>query len=174
MKRFLALVLLIVFVLGLTACTTNRTDNSKPSINNSTDDTHSTTPNAANSESIITMEATDENTNQYGTLQNMINTYGFPFEFWNTEGMSFYQFTFTENNAEREWSEAGNGIAPISNLSWSIVGDELYITGEWEDTFTLDIHTGIATSLTDGRKYKIRIAVWEGDFETPTWKHYSE
>ena len=120
------------------------------------------------------METTDENSNQYGTLQNMINTYGFPFNFWNTEGMSFYQFTFTENNAEREWSEAGNAITPISNLSWSIVGDELFITGEWEETFTLDINTGIATSLTDGRKYKIRIAVWEGDFETPTWKHYSE
>lgn len=174
MKRILALFFVMVYVLGLTACSINRTDNSKPSINNSTDDTHSTTPNATNSESNITMEATDENTNQYGTLQNMINTYGFPFEFWNTEGMSFYQFTFTENNAEREWSEAGNGIAPISNLSWSIDGDELFITGEWEETFTLDINTGIATSLTDGRKYKIRVAVWEGDFETPSWKHYSE
>lgn len=174
MKRILALVISIVFVLILTACNINRTDNSKPSINNSTDDTHSTTPNAANSESNITMEATDENTNQYGTLQDMINTYGFPFNFWNTEGMSFYQFTFTENTAEREWSEAGNAIAPISNLSWSIVGDELYITGEWEETFTLDINAGIATSLKDGRIYDIRIAVWVDDFETPTWKRYSE
>lgn len=163
MKRVLTLILSIVFVLGLTACSINGTD-----------DTRSTTPNATNSESNISMETTDENSNQYGTLQNMINTYGFPFNFWNTEGMSFYQFTFTENNAEREWSEAGNAITPISNLSWSIVGDELFITGEWEETFTLDINTGIATSLTDGRKYKIRIAVWEGDFETPTWKHYSE
>lgn len=163
MKRFLALVLLIVFVLGLTACTTNRTD-----------DTRSATPNTTNSELNISMETTDENTNQYGTLQDMINTYGFPFNFWNTEGMSFYQFTFTENTAEREWSEAGNAIAPISNLSWSIVGDELFITGEWEETFTLDINAGIATSLKDGKIYDIRIAVWEGDFETPTWKRYSE
>lgn len=174
MKRFLGLFLSMVFVLGLTACSINRTDNSKPSINYSSDDTHSNTPNTTNSESNIAIETTDENANQYGILQNMINTYGFPFNFWNTEGMSFYQFTFTENNAEREWSEAGNGIAPISNLSWSIVGDELLITGEWEETFSLDINAGIATSLTGGRKYEIRIAVWEGDFETPTWKHYSE
>lgn len=163
MKRILALVLVIVFVFGLTACTTNRTD-----------DTRGTTADTTNSEPNEPMESSEEKTNQYGTLQDMINTYGFPFNFWNTEGMGFYQFTFTENTAEREWSEAGNAIAPISNLSWSIVGDELYITGEWEETFTLDINAGIATSLTDGRKYKIRIAVWEGDFETPTWKHYSE
>ena len=94
MKRFLALVLLIVFVLGLTACTTNRTD-----------DTRSATPNTTNSELNISMETTDENTNQYGTLQDMINTYGFPFNFWNTEGMSFYQFTFTENDFLRQWQK---------------------------------------------------------------------
>ena len=174
MKRLTALFLALVCVLGLVACSASRTDNSNPSINNSMDNTHSTTPNATNSESNITVEITEENTNQYGALQNMVNTYGFPFKFWNTEGMSFYQFTFTENSVEKEWSEAGHGVAPISNLSWSIVGDELRITGEWEESFTIDMSEGIATSLTDGRKYEIKVAVWEGDFVGPSWKNYSE
>ena len=167
MKRFIAFFLALVCAMGLVACSANRTDNSA-------DDTRSTTPNATNSESNTSMETTEEETNQYDTLQNMVNTYGFPFTFWNMEGMNYYRFTFTESSAERKWSEAGHGIPPISDLSWSIVGDELRITGEWEETFTIDINEGIATSLTDGRKYKIHVAVWEGDFDGPSWKFYSE
>ena len=56
MKSILVLVLSLVFVFGLTACSISRTDNPKPSSINSSDDTHSTTPNETNSESNISME----------------------------------------------------------------------------------------------------------------------
>lgn len=144
MKRILALVLLMVFVLGLTACTTNRTDHSKTPINNSTDDTRSTTPMAPppvdNDETI---------------KAELLVKVGLPFRLWKTEDMSLWCITIMENSAEREYSNSMEGQFVEKSLTWTIENGELVIAGEWNESFTLDLEKMEATSKEDGKVYSI-------------------
>lgn len=41
------------------------------------------------------------------------------------------------------------------NLSWEVVDEELIITGEWQETFKIDITAETATSTTTGKVYQI-------------------
>ena len=66
-----------------------------------------------------------------------------------------WQFTFSETSAEREYHHSMEGSFFQKSLSWKIENGELVITGDWNETFTLDIETSVAISKTDGREYSI-------------------
>ena len=49
-----------------------------------------------------------------------------------------------------------NDVAEYNkNLAWEVVDDELIITGEWQETFKIDISAKTATSVATGKVYQI-------------------
>ena len=90
----------------------------------------------------------------YGVLQKIVDTYGFPIHFRMTEGMEFTEVVIYEDSARREWM-SNNDSSLHENLTWSISGDQLTVSGEWEDVFTIDIDAGRAVSRADGKEYRI-------------------
>ena len=145
MKRFLALVLSIVFVLGLTGCATNITGHNETPIDNSTNssspDTTSTTPLPVDNDETIKTE--------------LLAKVGLPFRLWKTEDMSLWCITILENSAEREYSNSMEGQFVEKSLTWQIENGELIIDGEWNESFTLDLEKMEAISKEDGKVYSI-------------------
>lgn len=75
----------------------------------------------------------------------MVDTYGFPIQFRMTEGMELTEPVLSENAATREWmSSMVTGSAVHTNITWSIQGDQLIFSGEWEGKFIIDIEAGRA------------------------------
>ena len=151
MKKLIAFSLVLVFLLSLVACSANRTDNSKTQIDNNT----------TNSPPDSTTTATPDNTatptddNDATIKAELISKVGLPFRLWKTEGMSLWRITILENSAEREYSNSMEGQFIEKSLFWEIENGELVITGEWNETFTLDLEKMEATSKTDGKVYSI-------------------
>ena len=105
-----------------------------------------------------------ENKLMYGTLQEIVDRYGFPIHLRMTEGMELTEIILSESSATREWiSSLVTGSILHENLSWSISGNNLIIYGEWEESFTIDIMAGSARSKTDGKEY--RIVTYDDDGE---------
>ncbi len=98
---------------------------------------------------------------QYGALQELVDSYGFPFELRHTEGMGITWFKIYEDHAEREWHHSLDGSAEHGYLTWRIDGELLEISGAWQEAFSLDMENGTATSTTDGTEY--RLVVYEND-----------
>ncbi len=99
----------------------------------------------------------------YGILQELVDSYGFPFQLRYTEGMGIVCFDIYEDHADREWHHSLDGNSEYKNLTWVLSGDTLKITGEWEESFTLDMEKGTATSLTDGVEYRLVVYENGGD-----------
>ena len=151
MKKLIAFSLVLVFLLSLAACSANGTDNSKPQIDNNT--TNSTPDNTTNSTPDNTTSPIVDND---ATIKaELVSKIGMPFRLWKTEGMSLWRITISENSAEREYSNSMEGQFIQKSLSWKIENGELVITGEWNETFTLDLNKMEATSKTDGKVYSI-------------------
>ncbi|MBQ2251867.1 MAG: hypothetical protein II329_02750, partial [Clostridia bacterium] len=85
----------------------------------------------------------------------LISKFGIPFRLYRTEGMTLWEFTIREDSAERGYHNSMEGSFMQKNLSWEIKGGELVITGDWNETFTLDLEAGEAISKTDEGVYKI-------------------
>ena len=151
MKKLIAFSLVLVFLFSLVACSANGTDNSKLQTDNNT--TTSTPDN--------TITSTPDNTttspvdNDETIKAELIAKVGLPFRLWKTEGMSLWRITISETSAEREYSNSMEGQFLQKSLSWKIENGELVITGEWNETFTLDLSKMEATSKTDGKVYSI-------------------
>lgn len=92
---------------------------------------------------------------QYGALQEIVDIYGFPIHFRMTEGMELTEIVIDKESAKREWMSSLNGSTLHENLSWSITGSELTVSGQWEDVFTINVTTGRALSQADGKEYRI-------------------
>ena len=92
---------------------------------------------------------------QYGALQEIVDIYGFPIHFRMTEGMELTEIVIDKESAKREWMSSLNGSTLHENLSWSIIGSELTVSGQWEDVFTINVTTGRALSQADGKEYRI-------------------
>ena len=160
MKRLIALCLVVVCLLSLVACSTNDTDNTKPQagLNNTTTNPNDNT--TANPNDNTTANPNDNTTeppvdNDATIKAELIAKVGMPFRLWRTEGMSLWCFTISENSAERNYSNSMEGQFIAKSLSWNIENGELVITGDWNETFTLDLNTMEATSKTDGAVYSI-------------------
>lgn len=80
---------------------------------------------------------------------------GLPFRLWKTEDMSLWCITILENSAEREYSNSMEGQFIEKSLTWTIDNGELVISGEWNESFTLDLEKMEATSKNDRKVYSI-------------------
>lgn len=140
MKKIIALLLALSCVLALVAC--SKTD-------------EATTPTGN-----IEDTASTETKTQNEVLQFFADKYGMKFTLWGPEGQDLYAFYIYPNYAEREchilMPENTDDVAEYhKNLSWEVIDDELIITGEWQETFKIDITAETATSTTTGKVYQI-------------------
>lgn len=149
MKKLMAFVLTLICVFGLVGCSVSNTNNSKPQTeaNNTTTSENGTTTNPSETNPPVDNDAAFK--------AELIAKYGLPFRLWRTEGMALWEFTIGENTAKREYHHSMEGSFSQESLSWEIVDGELVITGDWSETFTLDMEDGQAISKTDGAVYRI-------------------
>ena len=90
------------------------------------------------------------------TLDVIVSECGYPFRFYCPVDMELYHFRFYESYARREYSSFYiNGMIEHDNLDWEIAGNEMIVSGDWNERFTIDLETFTATSQTDGKVYRI-------------------
>lgn len=192
MKNIFALIMSLICILVFAACVPVNTEisNPKPAIPNQSDvslsdgaftaDDHTSiiaenTTSSAGSPEILTehtgassetneTSTNKQNTDLYGVLDSMIENHGFPFRLWHSEGADYYDFIFMEDSAQREIFVNFDGPYTMSNLSWSITENELVISGEWEETFIIDMDSGVAKSENDGKEYWISTQQQDGEY----------
>ncbi len=99
---------------------------------------------------------------EFGILQEVVDSYGFPFYFENTEGMEKTEIRLFESYAQRHWT-SNNQQTLHENLVWNLIGNTLQVSGQWEESFLIDMTTGKATSLTDGKVYRLVVYDENGD-----------
>lgn len=162
MKKIIALVLILVCVLYLVSCSDADLDEFEPdtdkndSDNNiNDDDTNDKTDNNNQNGNEDNNENNTPVDNDAILKAELISKFGMPFRLWRTQGMSLWEFTISENSAERGYHNSMEGSFLQKNLSWEIKNGELVITGDWNETFTLDLEAGQAISKTDEAVYKI-------------------
>ena len=74
-----------------------------------------------------------------------VSTYGFPITLRMLKGMDLTTVVLYETYAQCEW-KSNSRIDTYQNLSWRVEGNLLTVSGEWEETFTLDVAAGTAAS----------------------------
>ena len=101
-----------------------------------------------------------ETQTQNEILQFFADTYNMKFTLWGPEGHDLYAFYIYPDHAYREcfilMPANTDDVAEYNkNLAWEVVDDELIITGEWQETFKIDISAKTATSVATGKVYQI-------------------
>ena len=101
-----------------------------------------------------------ETQTQNEILQFFADKYNMKFTLWGPEGHDLYAFYIYPDHAEREClilmpANADDVAECIKNLAWEVVDDELIITGEWQETFKIDLSAKTATSVATGKVYQI-------------------
>ena len=101
-----------------------------------------------------------ETQTQNEILQFFADTYNMKFTLWGPEGHDLYAFYIYPDHAYREcfilMPANTNDVTEYNkNLAWEVVDDELIITGEWQETFKIDISAKTATSVATGKVYQI-------------------
>ena len=86
--------------------------------------------------------------------------YGLAFRLWGPEGHDLYVFHIFPDYAKREchilMPANTDDIAEFhEDLAWEISGNELIITGDWEESVLIDISANTATSTATGKVYEI-------------------
>ena len=138
MKKLRALLLALVCLLSLAGCS-GTTEVTAEDIKDGT---------------VVQAEAPNE------VLTFLDEKYGLAFRLWGPEGHDLYVFHIFPDHAEREchilMPANTDDIAEFhEDLAWEIAGDELMITGDWQETFKIDIAAGTATSASTGKVYSI-------------------
>lgn len=139
MKKWIALLLALTYMLAMVGCF-NADESTIP------------TGNIAATET--------EAKPQSEVLLFLTHKYNLKFTLWGPEGHDLYAFYIYPDHAEREchilMPENTDDIAEFcKDLSWEIVDDKLMITGEWQETFRIDISKETATSTITGKVYQI-------------------
>ena len=93
-------------------------------------------------------------------LQFFADKYNMKFTLWGPEGHDLYAFYIYPDHAYREcfilMPANTDDVAEYNkNLAWDVVDDELIITGEWQETFKIDLSAKTATSVATGKVYQI-------------------
>lgn len=138
LKKNIALGLVLVCVLGFGACSSSQTEEIET---NTTINSETASPDTVDSDANIKAELTEK--------------YGDEFKFYLAFDMELITFEFDETSVVREHHDSMKDYVPTHNATWDIVDGELIITGEWNETFMLDLEANIAISKTDGREYPI-------------------
>ena len=138
MKRIICAILALTLLIGLTACSYIREHNF--------------------SDDIITSASVPEDENQ--VVRYLVEEYGMKFKLWCPEGHDLYAVRVYPEFAEREClilmpASTDDVEEYYKDLTWRIEGDQLILTGAWEETFQIDIADGTATSQDTGKVYTI-------------------
>ena len=140
MKKLLALMLAFTLVLGLLACTSKDTEVGQ--IGEQTSNTHRTDPPATvNPDAELKAE--------------LLEKYGGKFEFYLAFDMQLINFNFDETTVVRQHFDSLKNEQPTHNGTWNIVDGELVVSGEWNESFILNLESNKAISKSDGREYPI-------------------
>ena len=140
MKRIITLFFVLSCVLALAGCSK----------------TNEPTVSTGNIEDTVSTETQIQNE----VFQFFADTYNMKFTLCGPEGHDLYAFYIYPDHAEREclilMPANTDDVAECNkNLAWEVVDDELIITGEWQETFKIDISAKTATSVATGKVYQI-------------------
>ena len=121
-----------------------------------TDEGKTTEITADNASIIETVETKPQNQ----VLQFFYDKYDGMFRLWGPEEQSLFAFYIYPDHAEREChilmpANTDDVSEYHRDLAWKVVDDELRITGEWQEAFTIDIAMETATSAATGKVYQI-------------------
>lgn len=165
MKKICVLVLTLIVVMGFSACSETDTSNSNEQ---SGEISVQTKESSSSSSQETTSTSTTVPDNNYGSLQELVDTYGLPINLWRIEGVTLTKIELSEDSAKREWM-SNTDQQVQENLSWSIDGDLITITGEWNESFNISSGNWRAVSETDGKEYIVVIYNKDGDviFRSP-------
>jgi hypothetical protein len=157
MNKIKVLALIMIVAASLSACTKTDTGN-----------TYQTTETSSSSSQATSTTSTTTAVDKYGSLQELVDTYGLPINLWRIEGVTLTKFELSEDSAKREWM-SNTDQQVQENLSWSIDGDHITISGEWNETFSLNSGNWRAISEKDGKEYIVIIYNKDGDviFRSP-------
>lgn len=151
-RRIVCIVILLTMPLLLVACV-REPENIQNTQNRATEDIETF-------DATIGSETLSNSSSEYGVVQEIVDSYGFPFYFRMTEGMEMTEVSVFSDHAERVWM-SNNSSTLYEHLAWSIIEDHLTILGEWEEEFIIDIDSGTLTSLSTQKVYKL--VVHDGD-----------
>ena len=165
MKKICVLVLTLIVVMGFSACSETDTSNSNEQ---NGEISVQTKESSSSSSQETTSTSTTVSDNNYGSLQELVDTYGLPINLWRIEGVTLTKIELSEDSAKREWM-SNTDQQVQENLSWSIDGDLITITGEWNESFNISSGNWRAVSETDGKEYIVVIYNKDGDviFRSP-------
>lgn len=165
MKKICVLVLTLIVVMGFSACSETDTSNSNEQ---SGEISVQTKESSSSSSQETTSTSTTVSDNNYGSLQELVDTYGLPINLWRIEGVTLTKIELSEDSAKREWM-SNTDQQVQENLSWSIDGDHITICGDWNEEFTISSGNWKAVSETDGKEYIVVIYNKDGDviFRSP-------
>lgn len=157
MNKIKVLALIMIVAACLSACTKTYPEN-----------TYQTTESSSSSSQETSITSTTTAVDKYGSLQELVDTYGLPINLWRMEGVTLTKIELSENSAKREWM-SNNDQKIQESLSWNIDGDHITISGEWNETFSLYSVNWRAISEKDGKEYIVIIYNKDGDviFRSP-------
>lgn len=171
MKKIIALGLILVCMLWLASCANEDFDEFEPDTDKNDSDNNINEDDSNGNIDNNDSNGNEDNNNSNGNEDNNENNtpgdndailkaelaskFGMPFRLYRTQGMSLWEFTIREDSAERGYHNSMEGSFWQKNLSWEIKNGELVITGDWNETFTLDLEAGQAISKTDEAIYRI-------------------
>lgn len=109
----------------------------------------------------IGSDAISDDGSEYGALQEIVDAYGFPIMFNMLDGMELTKIILYEECAERQLLNNKDNPT-IKDLTWQISGNVLIISGNWEESFQVDIDAGTATSLSNRKVYRLVVYSEDG------------
>jgi hypothetical protein len=141
MKKFIAFLLCLTILLSFTACSgNNRSERNGDNYR---------------ADGELEIRFSDPDLRSESEKQELMDQYGTPFYIRRTFGMQLIIFTFDEAGVLREHMDSMKDGTETHNASWDVIDGELIISGEWNESFTLDLENSTATSKSDNEVYRI-------------------
>lgn len=147
MKKAIAFLLILAAVIALTGCSETET-NSPETIGETA---AATVVAELPAETTVQTQQTDGDP----VLDAIVQEYGMPFRLWSATNEDMCEFTLYEGYADRVADRKEDNSYQEDRLSWEMEGDQLILSGEWSESFTIDSETMEAVSNDDGRVYRI-------------------
>ena len=102
----------------------------------------------------------DRTQNDQQVLDYFAGKYDTRLKLWGPEGQDLYVFCIYPDHAEREChilmpANTEDAAQYHKDLSWQVEGDKLIITGQWQETFRIDMEAETATSTATEKIYQI-------------------
>ena len=153
MKKMIVSILMVTCLLSFTGCLANGKDDSKGQL-----ESNNTTASTETNNTTITPTTADSSTtedNDDALKAELLEKYGGKFEFYLAFDMQLINFNFDETTVVRQHFDSLKDEQPTHNGTWDIVNGELVVSGEWNESFILNLEFNTATSKSDGCVYPI-------------------